>query len=246
LKSGLEKRAPGAAHPEWRVAPAVAEGAGAAAMRWWEQPLADDLPGALLVGVPDALAQELAQAAGKTERPEEVAEELLAAAGDAVGRALADPAHPEASAARVVAREAPPAGGTVFEVRLGLETVPDATVMVVASAPLAARLAALMSPGAAHHDGLPASRTMDVLLDVELPIRISLGRSRVPLKDVLKLTTGSVLELNRALNDPVDVIVNNCIVGHGELVVVEGNYGIRIQEINDRTRRAASVPGLAG
>ncbi|HVX64955.1 MAG TPA: flagellar motor switch protein FliN [Bryobacteraceae bacterium] len=232
LRSGLEKRAPGAAHPEWRVVPALASGAaGSGAMRWFEQPLADDLPGALLVGVP-----------AQADRPEAPVEVLLAAAGSAVLQALAE--SPRASAAGVVPSEAPPEGGTVFEVSLGLEALPEARLTVVASPALAQRLATLLSPEGPHPGRRPSSRTMDVLLDVELPIRISLGRSRVPLKDVLRLTTGSVLELNRALNDPVDVMVNNCIVGHGELVVVEGNYGIRIQEINDRNRRAAAGPGF--
>jgi flagellar motor switch protein FliN len=84
------------------------------------------------------------------------------------------------------------------------------------------------------------NRTTELMLDLELPVRISLGTSQVPLKDVLKLTSGSILELNRALGDPVDVVVNNCVVAQGEIVVVEGNYGVRIQRISERARCAAS------
>jgi flagellar motor switch protein FliN/FliY len=62
----------------------------------------------------------------------------------------------------------------------------------------------------------------------------------VPLKEVLKLTAGSVIELDRSLDDSVDVVVNDRVVARGELVVVDGNYGIRIQEIHDGGRRAAS------
>lgn len=75
------------------------------------------------------------------------------------------------------------------------------------------------------------SRTFDLLLDVELPVSISFGRAMVPLRDVVKLTSGSVVELNRTVSEPVEVIVNNCVIARGEVVVIEGNYGVRIQQI---------------
>ena len=84
------------------------------------------------------------------------------------------------------------------------------------------------------------SRTMDLLMDVDLPVSISFGRAQLPLKDVLKLTTGSIVELNRGVNEQVEVLVNNCLVARGEVVVVEGNYGVRIQEIVSRQDRMRS------
>jgi len=85
------------------------------------------------------------------------------------------------------------------------------------------------------------TRTMDLLLDVELPVSISFGRTQLALKDVLKLTTGSIVELNRGVNEPVEVLVNHCLVARGEVVVVEGNYGIRIQQISSRQDRLRSL-----
>jgi flagellar motor switch protein FliN/FliY len=76
---------------------------------------------------------------------------------------------------------------------------------------------------------------------VELPVSVSFGRARVPLKDVLKLTSGSIVELNRSVSDPVEVIVNNCVIARGEVVVVDGNYGIRIQEILSRQERLRTL-----
>ena len=87
-------------------------------------------------------------------------------------------------------------------------------------------------------------RNAGMMLDFELPVRISLARTTVPLKEVLKLSTGSVLELNRSLDDLADVVVNNRVVAQGEIVVVEGNYGIRIQRINNQARDAASHPEM--
>lgn len=86
------------------------------------------------------------------------------------------------------------------------------------------------------------SRTMELLLDVELPVSISFGKTRLPLRDVLKLTTGSIVELNRTATDPVDVLVNQRLIARGEVVVVEGNYGVRIQEIASRQDRLRSIP----
>ena len=82
---------------------------------------------------------------------------------------------------------------------------------------------------------------MDLILDVELPVSISFGKTELPMKDVLKLTTGSIVELNRGVNDPVEVMVNHCLIARGEVVVVEGNYGVRIQQIASRLDRMRSL-----
>jgi flagellar motor switch protein FliN/FliY len=128
-------------------------------------------------------------------------------------------------------------------------------IAVAFSAPLLAVLTALPSSEGNAADAVPAqhapdaqalgtgpavARTMDLLLDVELPVSISFGKTQLALKDVLKLTTGSIVELNRGVNEPVEVLVNHCLVARGEVVVVEGNYGIRIQQISSRQDRLRS------
>ena len=82
---------------------------------------------------------------------------------------------------------------------------------------------------------------MDLLLDVELPVSVSFGQAQLPLRDVIKLTTGSIIELNRTISEPVEVIVNNCVIARGEVVVVEGNFGIRIQQVVSRQERLRSI-----
>ena len=69
----------------------------------------------------------------------------------------------------------------------------------------------------------------------------SIGWADLALKDVLKLTTGSIVELNRAVSEPVEVIVNNCVIARGEVVVIEGNYGVRIHEIISRDKRLRTL-----
>ncbi|HUS04942.1 MAG TPA: flagellar motor switch protein FliN [Bryobacteraceae bacterium] len=84
-------------------------------------------------------------------------------------------------------------------------------------------------------------RTLDLLLDVELPVTISFGRAQLQLKEVLKLCSGSIVELNRTISEPVEVIVNNCVIARGEVVVIEGNYGVRINEIVSRQERLRTL-----
>lgn len=88
---------------------------------------------------------------------------------------------------------------------------------------------------------LPLSKTMELLLDVDLPVSISFGRTQLPMKDVLKLTTGSIVELNRGVNEQVEVLVNRCLIARGEVVVVDGNYGVRILEIASRQVRLRTL-----
>jgi len=89
--------------------------------------------------------------------------------------------------------------------------------------------------------GRGETRTLELLLDVELPVSVSFGRAHLPLKDVLKLTSGSIVELNRAVSEPVEVIVNNCVIARGEVVVIEGNYGVRINQIIPREERLRTL-----
>lgn len=86
-----------------------------------------------------------------------------------------------------------------------------------------------------------SSWNIDLLLDVELPITVSFGETEMPLRDVLKLGVGSVIELDKSVNDPVTVIVNQKPIAQGEVVMVEGNYGVRILEVESTAERIRSL-----
>lgn len=60
------------------------------------------------------------------------------------------------------------------------------------------------------------------------------------IREVLKLNTGSIVELDRFVTDPVEVIVNDCVIARGEVVVVDGNYGVRISQLASREDRLRS------
>jgi len=74
-------------------------------------------------------------------------------------------------------------------------------------------------------------RKIDILLDVSLPITIELGRTRMLIRDVLKLGPGSIIELDKLSGEPVDLYVNEKKFAKGEVVVIEENFGVRITEL---------------
>jgi flagellar motor switch protein FliN/FliY len=73
--------------------------------------------------------------------------------------------------------------------------------------------------------------SIDLLRDVDLNVKIELGRSRMLVEDVLKLSEGSVVELDKLAGDPVDVFVNERLVARGEVLVLNDNFCVRINEI---------------
>ena len=79
--------------------------------------------------------------------------------------------------------------------------------------------------------GFAASRPLAILKDVEMGVTAELGRRRMTVRDLLALTPGSVIELDRAAGSPVDVLVNGTLIARGEVVVIDEEFGIRIAEI---------------
>ncbi|MFI2753217.1 flagellar motor switch protein FliN [Cellulomonas sp. P22] len=80
--------------------------------------------------------------------------------------------------------------------------------------------------------GVPTQRAgLHVLYDVEMTLTAEIGRTRLPVRQVLELTPGAVLELDRAAGSPADVMVNGRLIARGEVVVIDEDYGIRITEI---------------
>lgn len=79
----------------------------------------------------------------------------------------------------------------------------------------------------------PAGTTLDLLLETEIPLTVRFGSSRMLLQDIVRLGPGSVVELNRGLEEPVDLIVNGHLVARGDVVTVQGSYAVRITEIRE-------------
>jgi flagellar motor switch protein FliN/FliY len=87
-----------------------------------------------------------------------------------------------------------------------------------------------------------------VILGIDLPVVVRFGRTEMPIRLLSKLGPGSVIELGRSPDDPVDVLVGDRVVARGEVVIVGGNYGVRILEVITnpfRERRSARGNGVA-
>lgn len=72
---------------------------------------------------------------------------------------------------------------------------------------------------------------LDVILDVPVSVSLEVGRTRMPIRNLLQLNQGSVVELERDAGDPFDVYVNGTLIAHGEVVVVNDRFGIRLTDV---------------
>jgi flagellar motor switch protein FliN len=86
-----------------------------------------------------------------------------------------------------------------------------------------------------------ANGNLAVLMDVQLPVSIRFGETEMVLEEIVKLGVGSVIELNSGMDQPVELVVNNRILARGEVVTVDGFYGIRITEITSAGERFKSL-----
>ena len=87
----------------------------------------------------------------------------------------------------------------------------------------------------------PATRRLELLLDVPLELSVELGRTRMSIQELLSLGPGSVVELDKVAGEPLDILVNDRLVARGEAVVVNDKFGIRITDIVSPTERIARL-----
>lgn len=86
-------------------------------------------------------------------------------------------------------------------------------------------------------------KNMDLIMDVKLPIRVRIGSKKMLLKDVLSMDIGSVIELDQLANDPLEILIGDKKIASGEVVIVDGNFGIQITEIGTKKERIESLKG---
>jgi flagellar motor switch protein FliN len=89
-------------------------------------------------------------------------------------------------------------------------------------------------------DAAPETKSdinMDVILDVPVTLSMEVGRTRVPIRNLLQLNQGSVVELERVAGEPLDVFVNGTLIAHGEVVVVNEKFGIRLTDVISPSER---------
>lgn len=231
----------------------------AADILWWEQPLQISPELKIYVGAPTAVWHHAGtitlQAAGieSVEESEarntwiEILGQALSSLARAIGGILGRETTCEGGAEHrpdESIAECFPLHMTVGETELDtLYLGFSPALLETVARPHGAEVARLPGDESGPEPGAPVerSRTMNLLLDIDLPVSISFGKTQLPMRDVIKLTTGSIVELNRGVSEPVDVLVNGSLVARGEVVVVEGNYGVRILEIASRLDRMKTI-----
>ena len=82
-----------------------------------------------------------------------------------------------------------------------------------------------------------SNSNLDVILNIPVQVSLELGRAKMDLRDLLKLGQGSVIELERMIDEPLDVLVNGALIARGEVVVVDNKFGIRLTDIVSPEKR---------
>jgi len=236
----------------------------AADVLWWEQPLSLGKQAVVWVGAPEAswldLGSHILQGAGiEVTDPQDARNtylEVLSQAFAGLVNAISRRVGNEITCGTGKESAAPPSEAATFDVNVTTSGKRLAALQLAFLPGLPELFGTELVPSGANAltgpaesgadprqkgrgEGVP--KTLELLMEIELPVSVSFGRAQLPLKDVIKLSTGSIVELNRAISEPVEVIVNNCVIARGEVVVVEGNYGVRIQEIISREKRLRTL-----
>jgi len=247
--------------PKTAVSQEFPEDAAGEGTLWWEQPYSGSPDAKLWVGAPlqswKTIGNEVLKSAGIDDGDDDSIRstylEILSQALSGLGQSISARLRKEVTCTR---GSETPAGSdyhAAAQIEMGGVSVlllvscsaaladlsnppaPEPPAPAVVPAPVASPTS---GPGA---DGRTYPKGLDLLLDVELPVSVSFGRAELPIKDVIKLSTGSIIELNRSITEPVEVIVNNVVIARGEVVVVEGNFGVRIKQVISRQERLRTL-----
>lgn len=104
-----------------------------------------------------------------------------------------------------------------------------------------AEFQALQADAAADDTDIGQDVNMGVILDIPVTVSMEIGRTRLPIRNLLQLNQGSVVELDRLAGEPMDVLVNGTLIAHGEVVVVNEKFGIRLTDVISPAERVKKL-----
>ena len=87
----------------------------------------------------------------------------------------------------------------------------------------------------------PSTENLDAILDIPVSLSVEIGQTRISIRNLLQLNQGSVVELDRLAGEPLDIMVNNTLIAHGEVVVVNEKYGIRLTDVISAHERVQNL-----
>ena len=162
-----------------------------------------------------------------------VIDDTLRAAGQQATAALVQ--RPEYNDVRVTL--------TSLDLRDGAPAEPQLAVRALTTPAGVTAMAIYGKPAPAVYEPRPAepAERIDVILDIDLPVVVRFGRTEMSIKALTRIGPGAVIDLGRSPDDPVEILVSDRVVAHGEVVVVGGNYGIRILDVASPAERMRTV-----
>jgi len=115
-----------------------------------------------------------------------------------------------------------------------------ATLDALDSADIETLQAGFPAQEASSEDAHKSEVNLDMILDVPVTLSLEIGRTKMPIRTLLQLNQGSVIELERGAGEPLDVYVNGTLIAHGEVVVINDRFGMRLTDVvspSERIRR---------
>ncbi|UXY17120.1 flagellar motor switch protein FliN [Chitiniphilus purpureus] len=133
-----------------------------------------------------------------------------------------------------MAEDTPQQDGDVMDdwaAALAEQAQEDATAHSSSAAPQQVQPADIFERFDAQTPGAGAPNNIDMILDIPVTLTVELGRTKIAIRSLLQLAQGSVVELDGLAGEPMDVLVNGCLIAQGEVVVVNDKFGIRLTDI---------------
>jgi flagellar motor switch protein FliN len=137
--------------------------------------------------------------------------------------------------------------GAAFVRGIASPLLPEPLVLVIDGTLADTMPVQQQSQSSRHAEAAPLDSDVEdriaVILDIELPLLVRFGHTELPLRALTKLSPGSVIDLGRSPDDPVELLVSDRVVARGEVVIVGGNYGVRILDVVSKSERMRSLEG---
>jgi flagellar motor switch protein FliN/FliY len=121
------------------------------------------------------------------------------------------------------------------------EVADKAAAVMASSAPEAIPAKAQIFQNFDSENVAPAANNLDLILDIPVHLTVELGRTKIAIRNLLQLAQGSVVELDGLAGEPMDVLVNGCLIAQGEVVVVNDKFGIRLTDIISPAERLRRI-----
>ncbi|MGD1090862.1 MAG: flagellar motor switch protein FliN [Bryobacteraceae bacterium] len=200
---------------------------------WWSCGVSVDPACTFLVGAPDETWSEMGRDSGASSSGGDPEGNCFAAIAQVIQQVAESRFGAEVLCSDMGPAELPPDAWTSAEMTVSLGNRSCPPMDIVLSPELVTALGGKAEPEPVQPPAVSSHpmNPVEMLMHVEVPVSVSLGRTQLRVKDLLSLTQGSIVELDQELSDEVDVRVNNCVIARGEVVAVDGNYGVRILKI---------------